>query len=515
MPASDSDVRDGEPRLAIAGLSKSFAGGRALHDVDLDLYAGECHALAGQNGAGKSTLIRILAGVQRPDAGTMSLDGKPLDLRAPIDAHRAGIFTIYQELSLVPALSVAENIFLGDLPRRVRGGIDWARARREAREDLAQLGFAFDVTKPVGALSLAQRQVVEIAKVLRRQAKVVLLDEPSATLSPQDTHQLFDVLRTLRRRGITLLYISHRLEELYEVCERVTILRDGEKVGTYPLGELPRASLVARMVGAPEGRAPSLAFGDGGATPAASPSAITADAALSVHGLSDGGALRNVDLVLRRGEVLGVTGLVGSGQTELGQCLFGARPIVSGSVEVDGRRVAVDSPRRAIEAGIGLVPEERKTQGLVLGMSVAQNLTLASLNRVCRRAVVQRGQERAVALQMQRRLQIKISDVDQPVGTLSGGNQQKVVLGKWLLSGARILVLAEPTRGVDVHAKAEIWQIVRQLASDGVSVLVLTCEIEEAAMCDRAVVLADGRVAGEADGADPEVAYQAIVQLCG
>jgi ribose transport system ATP-binding protein len=230
MPASDV-TRDGELRLAIAGVSKSFPGGRALHNVNMELAAGESHALAGQNGAGKSTLIRILAGAHRPDSGTLRVDGELVDLRAPIDAHRAGIFTIYQELSLVPALSVAENIFLGDLPRRSRGGVDWALARREARADLAQLGFDFDVTKPVGGLSLAHRQVVEIAKVLRRKAKVILLDEPSATLSPQDTHQLFDVMRTLRNRGITLLYISHRLEELYEVCERITILRDGEKAG--------------------------------------------------------------------------------------------------------------------------------------------------------------------------------------------------------------------------------------------------------------------------------------------
>jgi ribose transport system ATP-binding protein len=263
-----------------------------------------------------------------------------------------------------------------------------------------------------------------------------------------------------------------------------------------------------------------LAFGAGDRRAAVTEAVAAAPessvrAALSVRGLRDGGVLQGIDLVLGHGEVLGVTGLVGNGQTELGECLFGARSIAAGTVEVDGQSVRIDSPRSAIEAGIALVPEERKTQGLVLGMSVAQNLTLASLGHVCRRAVVQRGKERDAALKMKRRLQIKVSDVDQPVGTLSGGNQQKVVLGKWLLSGARILVLAEPTRGVDVHAKAEIWEIVRQLASEGVSVLVLTCEIEEAVMCDRAVVLSDGRVVGEAAVADPRSAYDAIVALCG
>jgi ribose transport system ATP-binding protein len=505
-----SHAPSSHPRLAVSGLSKSFLATRALVDFDLELRAGEGHAIAGQNGAGKSTLVRILAGAQQPDAGSIRLDGEEVRLNNPHDAHRAGIFTIHQELSLIPTLSVAENIFLGDIPRNAVGGIDWPKARAEARADLERLGFDIDVSRPVQSLPLANQQAVEIAKVMRRNAKVILLDEPTASLARADALRLFDVLRRLLERGLAIVYISHHLDELRELCQRVTVLRDGQRVGTFDLAVTPAAQLVAEMVGGerlgsaaePAARAP--------VSPAAA--AAGAPAALVVEGLSDGEVFEQVSLTLRPGEVLGVTGLAGGGQSELAQCLFGARRVTAGTIRVEGRELIPRTPAQAIAAGIALVPEERKSQGLVLGMTVLENMTLASLRRLTRRAFVRRRRERAEARVHHERLGIRGS-LGQPVATLSGGNQQKVVLAKWLMSGARILILAEPTRGIDVHAKAEIWRIIAQLAADGASVLVVTSDEDEAVMCDRVVVLARGRLVGEVVPAEVDAPHDAILAL--
>jgi ribose transport system ATP-binding protein len=494
------------PRLVVEGISKSFGATRALAGVDFDLRPGEGHAIAGQNGAGKSTLVRILAGVQQPDSGAIHLDGHEVRFSRPPDAQRAGIYTIYQELSLIPALSVAENIFLGDLPRTAVGSVDWGRARREARADLATLGFDIDVRRPVRSLPLAHQQAVEIAKVVRRNAKVILLDEPTASLAKADARRLFEVLRGLQRRGLALAFISHHLDEMAELCQRVTVLRDGRRVGTFELDRTPTERIVAEMVGGEKLGALAVPSKSEAHARDAAP------AVLAVDGLSDGRAFHDVSFALRAGEVLGITGLAGSGQAELGQCLFGAQPVTAGAISIEGRVVRLRSPREAIAAGIGLVPEERKSQGLVLRMTVLENMTMASLERLTRHAFVRRGAEREEARRLHARLGIK-GGLDQPVGTLSGGNQQKVVFAKWLLSGARTLLLAEPTRGIDVHAKSEIWRVIHALAAEGAGVLVISSDEDEAVMCDRVVVLSRGRVAGEAVPAELDNPHDTILAL--
>jgi ribose transport system ATP-binding protein len=507
-PAAGTDGHPAVPRLAVEGISKSFVATRALVDVDLDLHAGEGHAIAGQNGAGKSTLVRILAGVQPPDAGTIRLDGEEVRFSRPLDAQRAGIYTIHQELSLIPALSVTENIFLGDLPRTAVGAIDWNRARHEARADLAQLGFDIDPRRPIRTLPLAHQQAVEIAKIVRRRAKVILLDEPTASLAKADARRLFEVLRGLQERNaLALVFISHHLDEMAELCRRVTVLRDGRRVGTFALATTPTERIVAEMVG--NEKLGALAVPD---KPQPISASAAAPPALAVDGLSDGAAFHDVGFALRAGEVLGITGLAGSGQAELGRCLFGAQRVVAGTIRVDGRELELRSPRDAIAAGIGLVPEERKTQGLVLGMSVLENMTMASLKRLTSRAFVRRRAARREALRLHARLGITGS-IDQPVGTLSGGNQQKVVLAKWLLSGTRTLLLAEPTRGIDVHAKAEIWRVIHALAEEGAGVLVISSDEDEAVMCDRVVVLARGRVTSEVRPAELNNPHDTILAL--
>jgi ribose transport system ATP-binding protein len=501
--------------LSLQGVTKMYPGVRALSNLDFDLRMGEVHGIAGRNGAGKSTLIKILSGADQPDGGTMIVVGQVARLHSPQDAQRLGIFTIYQELSLVPQLSVAENICVGDLPVGPGGVVSWRRVEQEARQALDPFGVDIDVTQQVGALSVAQQQVVELAKALRRRAKVVLLDEPTATLPPPDVERLFAVLRTLQTRSpVSLIYISHKLEEVFEICQRVTVLRDGRKVGTYRTGETSPAAIARAMVGTDFESARQREAASDRKPPRLGPGGDLTDVALAVEGLGDGSRIRDISLTLHRGEILGVAGLVGSGQSELSLCIFGAQPIESGRVVVDGRPLRLSNPIAAIRAGVALLPQDRKTQGLVLQMSVADNIILPNLPSVTRYAVVSQRRQREIAQRMRQALQIKVGRIQDKVATLSGGNQQKVVLAKWLASKARILIFDEPTRGVDIAAKEEIYDLIRAFAQQGGSVLLMSSDLSETLMCDRILVLARGRIVGEFAYDEVDLHGEVIARLC-
>lgn len=497
-----------EPRvmLRLRDISKSFSGVQALSSVNLDVRAGEVLGLLGQNGAGKSTLVRIVSGAETPSAGEILVDGAPVQFRVPGDALTAGIFTIYQELSLVPQLSVAENVYLSRLPRR-GGLVDWPRLRRTARETLESLGFDIDVDKAVADLPLAQRQAVEIAKAVHHRAKVVLLDEPTATLPRPDVAKLFELIRRLRSDGVGILYISHRLDEIYDICDRISVLRDGQHIATRPTSEVGPSEAVRLMVG--EGLAGGLvgqlAQGGRSRINVSSPRK-DGPPALEVRSLSDEHSLRDVSLTVMPGEAVAVTGLVGSGQSELAACIFGIRPRTSGEVFVGGREIAARSPGAVIRAGLGWLPEERKLQGLVLEMSVGANLTLANLRKVAPMGLLRRRVERKVAQKMVQTLGVKTAGIGQKVSTLSGGNQQKIVFGKWLLANTRTMIFSEPTRGIDVAAKEEIYREMRNFLSQGGSVLVLSAEIDEALMCDRIYVINRGHIVATFahEGMDPD-----------
>ena len=383
------------PLLTVRGLTKEFPGVKALSDLDWELARGEVHGLAGQNGAGKSTVIKILSGAQRQDGGTIELDGRPVEFHSPADAQAAGIFTIYQELSLVPQLSVAENILLADLPKGRGNVVSWSRMREKAREALDWLGFNIDPDARVGALPVAEQQAVELAKAMHRSARILILDEPSATLPVQDVERLLTVLRTLQERGVSLIYISHRFEEVFEICSRITVLRDGRKVTTVEREETSPTEIVRAMIGrqlrsSMMGEALLAEAEDRQARPRIGTGGDRTDVALKVESFGDGSAIHDVSFEIHRGEVVGIAGLIGSGQAELAASLFGDRPTTSGSVQVDGEPVNLKSSIAAIEAGIGLLPESRKTQGLVLGMAVEENITLPNLSDFSRSSIIDR-----------------------------------------------------------------------------------------------------------------------------
>lgn len=489
--------------LSLQGVHKSYPGVQALTDINLDLRRGEIHALAGQNGAGKSTLIRILSGVEQPDGGTIWLDGRTVRFNSPQDSQRAGIFTIYQELSLVPNLSVAENVFLSDVPLGRGRVVDWQSMRSQAHEALEWLGFNIDVSQPVHSLTTAQQQGVELAKALHVVDKlhgrppIILLDEPTATLPAQDVQRLLEVLQNLQKQGVTFIYISHYVEEIFEVCQRVTVLRDGHQVGTYKVDQTTPEGLVRDMLGRKEGDSPMRGARTADEKPRLGSGGDPERVALSVENLSDESILDDISFELHRGEVVGVAGLVGSGQSELAACLFGARERVRGTISVDGRPVKLRSPGEAIRAGIGLLPQDRKTQGLVLNMSVSANVTLANLAGFSLYSVISRFREQRTARELSESLNIKMSGMDQEAQTLSGGNQQKVVLAKWLISDTEILIFDEPTRGIDVGAKEEIYRLITEFVRDGGSVLLMSSELAEPLMCDRILVIARGRIVGE------------------
>jgi ribose transport system ATP-binding protein len=475
------------PLLEMHGIVKEFPGVRALDGVDLDVRAGEVHCLLGQNGAGKSTLIKVLAGAHQPDEGHITWDGAPVHLSNPQAAMAHGIATMYQELDLVPGLTVADNIFLGR--ERARLGLTRpAQANRAATELLTRLGHPeIRPTAEVGSLSAAQQQMVSMARALSQDARLIVMDEPSAVLDSEEVDHLFQVIRDLTADGVAVVYISHRLEEIREVGDRITVLKDGRTVATgLPARETPTRDVITLMTG----RTIEYVFPPRRelADPDAAPLLEVTDLVLD-------GSFAGVSFAVRPGEVLGLAGLVGSGRSEILETVYGARKASAGTVQVAGRRLRNGDVAAAVSAGVGLAPEERKSQGLLLGEPIYRNITVSSLARFARGGFLSGGAERQAAREQAEALDLRPVDVDREVRTLSGGNQQKVVLARWLLRDCKVLLLDEPTRGVDVGARSEIYALIRALADRGVAVVVVSSEIPEVlGLADRVLVLADGDV---------------------
>ena len=494
-----------EPFLSVRGVSKSFGGVRALANVDMAVRRGEVHGLVGANGAGKSTLIKILAGVQPPDAGGVIIDGEPVEIHDTQQAGQLGLSFIHQELNLVPKFSALQNMTLG-LPKATRFGlIDWRATRREVGAAAERVGIDFSLDEPVGNLSVADQWLVSIGRSIVRKARLIAMDEPTASLSAAEGERLFRVIRELSDDGISILYVSHHLEEILDLCDVVTVFKDGERVATRERKEITKNSLVRDIVGGELAGVPQT----GGAN------VNEARPMLEARGLRRGAAVRGVTFSLRPGEVLGFAGLVGSGRTELARLIFGADRAEAGEVLLDGEPVKFRDPHDAVKRGIGLVPEERRSQGLVLGKSVNFNANLASLRSLRYGKwlpLTDRRKATTRAGGISEQLRIKTPSVDTVVGQLSGGNQQKVVIGKWLTRDARLLILDEPTRGVDVGARAEIHNIVRRLAENGAGVIVISSEEEELiGLCNRILVMAQGRVTGELAG--DEITKEEILRL--
>ncbi|MDW8060752.1 MAG: sugar ABC transporter ATP-binding protein [Thermomicrobium sp.] len=476
------------PVLEARDISKRFPGVVALEGVTLRVYPGEIHAVVGENGAGKSTLMKILSGVHQPDEGELLLDGRPVRFADPRQALAHGIGIIYQELSVVDTLSVGENIFLGRLPQRVGvpGVVDWHRLWRDAAQVLERVGAPVDPHQQVRELSVAQKQLVEIARVLSQDVRVLILDEPTSSLSLQETARLFEILRGLRAQGVAIIYISHRLEEVFAIADRVTVLRDGRVVGTQPIGEATREGLIRMMVG----RDLSAYYGTVRSSPG--------PARLEVRQLSRAGVLRDVSLTVRAGEIVGLAGLVGAGRTELARCLFGVDPIDAGEIRVDGQRVTIRNPQDAVRHGIVLVPEDRKLQALVLILTVRENIALPVLPRLARFGFLSRRREEELAQGFVERLRIRTPSLEQRVLNLSGGNQQKVVLARALATNPKVLILDEPTRGIDVGAKAEVHTLIAELAEAGMAILLISSELPEVlSMSHRVLVMSGGRLVAE------------------
>jgi ABC-type sugar transport system ATPase subunit len=473
------------PRVSMTGVSKRFGAAYALRDVAFEARAGEIHALIGENGAGKSTLVRILAGVIPADGGQMELDGVAYAPRTPHDARRQGIRAVHQEFSLVPHLSVAENLLLGEMPTRIRGVVDWAAAHKTAARSLDELGFeGIDTHLRVDRLGVSQRQMVEIAKALHGSPRVLILDEPSAVLSNPELERLFAVLREFRADGGSVIYVSHRLDEILEISDRITVLKDGELVGTVVTADVGQAELIRMMVGRPLSEIyPARRRPD-------------ASEQLVLLGLS-GPGFSDVDLVVSAGEIVGLFGLVGAGRSELARAIFGAVRASAGQMMLGTEPFAPRSPRDALRAGVAMLSEDRARDGLVLPGGVMDNLTLASLRRVSRFGVIGRSRQRSLSTKQVEDLDIRPPRLERPVRQLSGGNQQKVVFGKWLIHGARVQILDEPTRGVDVATKVQIYRIMADLAERGLGVLLISSDLPEIiGMSDRILVMRDGRIAG-------------------
>ncbi|MGP2437309.1 sugar ABC transporter ATP-binding protein [Streptomyces sp. JW3] len=475
------------PLLSMSGITKSFPGVRALDGVDLDVQAGEVHCLLGQNGAGKSTLIKVLAGAHQPDTGTIRWRGADVTLRSPSAAMRLGIATIYQELDLVEHLSVAENVHLGHEPTSAGFVVRGRAARAATAALLKRLGHPeVDPGRLVGELSAAQRQIVSMARALSHDVRLIVMDEPSAALDPDEVDNLFRIVGDLTATGVAVVHISHRLEEIRRIGDRVTVLKDGRAVArALPAKSTPTSEVVALMTG----RDVAWVFPDRPvSTPAAEP-------VLSVRGLARDGEFAPLDLELRPGEIVGLAGLVGSGRSEILETVYGARKPSAGQVLVDGRPLRPGSVRAAVRAGLGLAPEERKAQALLMLESVTRNVSVSSMSRFSRAGWLDRSAERAAARAAVRELSLRPDNPDVPVRTLSGGNQQKAVLARWLLRGCRVLLLDEPTRGVDVGARAELYAVVRRLADEGLAVLLVSSEVPEVlGLADRVLVLREGRV---------------------
>ncbi|MDG4789161.1 sugar ABC transporter ATP-binding protein [Micromonospora sp. WMMD1102] len=490
LVSAPADTVPGEVVLRLTDVVKTFPGVRALDGVQLEVRAGEVHCLLGQNGAGKSTLIKVLSGAHQPDSGQVEWLGEPASFGNPQAAMKAGIATIYQELDLVDDLSVAENAFLGHEPRQL-GFVRRGYMARQTRQILARLGHPeIPPRRMVRSLPSAGKQIVSMARALSHEARLIIMDEPSAVLAHDEVGNLFRIIRELTAQGIAVIYISHRLEEIREIGDRVTVLKDGRTTAAnLPARTTPTRDLVSRMTG----RTIEYVFPD---RPAEVPAA---DELLQVRDLGREGEFADVSLTVRAGEIVGIAGLVGSGRSELLETIFGARRPTAGTVTMAGRPVRPGSVGAAVRAGMGMAPEERKSQALLLGEPIYRNVTLATFSRWARLGFTDAGRERAEAEEVAQRLELRPRDVRRPVRTLSGGNQQKVVVGRWLLGGTRLLLLDEPTRGVDVGARAELYQVIRALAAQGVGVLLVSSEVPEVlGLADRVLVMREGRVVHEA-----------------
>jgi galactofuranose transport system ATP-binding protein len=499
--------------LNATGIDKRFGAVSVLEGVQLTLRAGEVHALMGQNGAGKSTLIKILTGVIAPNAGTLALDGAPIAPATPIAAQRLGISTVYQEVNLCPNLTVAENIFAGRYPRRGWGGlkaIDGPRMVRETRALLTRLNLDIDPKRSVGALPVALQQLVAIARALSVDAKVLILDEPTSSLDDSEVESLFAVLRGLREAGLAILFVTHFLDQVYAISDRITVLRNGRFVGEWTPAQLPAPALVAAMVGRDVALA-SAASVDA-AAPQAPAAATAAAPRLALRGFGAQRRLHPIDLDLRDGEVVGVAGLLGSGRTELARLMFGLDAADSGTLQMQGRPVRFTHPAQAVRLGLAFCPEERKSDGIVGELSVRENIALALQARLGLWPCIRPARQRELARRYVDLLGIRVADVDMPIALLSGGNQQKAVLARWLAVGPQVLILDEPTRGIDVAAKQELMNEVMRLAREGMSVLFISSEIDEVLrIADRIVVLRDRRKAGELARGASEAEVMALI----
>ncbi len=480
------NAHNGENVLEMQAIDKHFPGVHALDKVDFDLRRGEVHVLVGENGAGKSTLIKILSGAYTADSGDIFMHGKKVDIRDPHHAQQLGISAVYQELNLLPGLSVAENIFLGRQPL-TNGLIDWPRMYQQAAALLAELGVDIAPRSTVRGLGVAEQQLVEIAKALSLEADIIIMDEPTASLTDWEIEELFRTIHTLKARGVSIIYISHRLEEVAQIGDRITVLRDGQKMGTVNVADTDVDSLIRMMIGRElKEKFPKETVDIG-------------EVVLRVESLNRAGALHNINLTLRRGEILGIAGLVGAGRTELARIIFGADQADAGHIYVNSLEVVISSPNEAIRHGIGFLTEDRKTQGLILDMILTHNVTLAGLESMFPGTpLLDPNLERQATARYVDDLRVMTPSLERKAKFLSGGNQQKAVIAKWLCSQSRILIFDEPTRGIDVGAKVEVYQLMNALVKQGASIIMISSEMPEIlGMSDRVLVMREGRIAGE------------------
>jgi rhamnose transport system ATP-binding protein len=488
------------PILELRDATKSYGAVRALRDGNLSLRPGEVRALMGENGAGKSTLVKVLGGVVRRDSGDMLVDGESVDFHSPHDARDAGLAVIYQEPTLFPDLSVEENVVMGYHPLGALKRIDRGSMRERVQSLLDRLGVRLDAERPVRGLSIADQQIVEIAKALSFDARVLIMDEPTAALSGPEVERLFSVVRTLREQGAAVLFISHRLDEVFTICDTATVMRDGAVVHDAPIAQMTPDDMVRRMVG----RELNTLF--------PKQDARTGEVVLEVHRLTREGVFFDVSFEVRAGEIVALAGLVGAGRSEVARGIFGIDRVDAGHVEVAGRRLPAGKPAEAMRAGIGFVPEDRRQQGLVMDLSIARNVALTRLRALARSGLIRGGAEKQLAREWGSRLQLRFHRIEDDVGTLSGGNQQKVVLAKWLATGPKVLIVDEPTRGIDVGTKAEVHRLMSELAGDGLAVLMISSELPEVlGMADRVLVMHEGRLTGELSRAQAD--EESVIRL--